>query len=1696
MSIKKLLASFLATAVILSSLSFLGDAIGFTLTASAASESEVISAASEDSDLPFETMPAVEIGNTPNLITNGDFENGSTGWDLSDTGGSAKVTKLTSGSNTTNVLGTRRRWVVSNGVALEKNTYYVLTVDVCTNATSADKTKAYFYIESDANPDGNGTIVAVDNRWDYLDDALNYTWVTKEVVFNSGDNTVAYLSVYEGNTTYWAYFDNFNLQKLGPADSVVLNGEFEFGKRYWEYDEDAFEKSTGESGYGIRIKSSYNSLLSQQIKLTANTKYQISFDYKGTIPSNKAFWAIGSENSMTTHTVIAREKLSSKTSWTNYKAVFNSGSLTNGYLTFQSALGSDCYVDNISITPVASSTATTVSALPNRAIYIGAAYGNYWSRTYTIPLKGYDLMKNSDFTTTSSETVNNATKFLTTSNKGTAAGTIVSGDNASYFGNSSLKFEAGSKTEYVSVPIKLEKNTEYFIGMYIKSESYYAKGGEFTRFSYGIADAETGAYIRLEDVTGAQSHAHKNYTDWNQNSITHDDSWHYESISFNTKDQTDFEILFRGCHATVYIDTLHLWNKAYGDPNGVPTTLKSLSDVTVTNTSPTKLNIVAGGENLVRNWNMEDAIDSYWSDKSKFVSSVYGDTLNIASSDDSFGKSLYYKNNRIYPTDTFYIKWIDVEPNTEYTFSAKYLIKQTGGGKFGVMSGYNSASLGICNHFDGSVLSENLVFPTIFASYYFSEENYKADESWQSVGISFNTKDRNRIGFYVLDGGGEAYIDDIKVFKTSQGTDALPNTVTNGGFEEGSTNGVANGWTFGNAQLATAQKASGKYSAVLKNGGSYFYQYIPVNKNTSYKISYDYKSSIGNDNLIVNGDFEDGLTGWNPEEGKSGYGIYQSDTGNSGNTTHTLRSLNTWIISDAIAVEPNTDYVLTFDARSSAPSASGTKTFLYIESDNVPDGKGKVSDHADKWDMINDAINNTWVTKTVEFNSGNNTVIYIGVDETNTGHSSYFDNFKLIEKNAAPSDPADTYASFSFCATPGSSYINTYVPENTRNNTATEWTTVSNILDSGNNECLCILFYMNGNGAQTSKYFDNIKIEEVTHTSQKLTTTGSYKFFYNANFKFDSYPQNAQGFGAKIWKNGTDEAAATHIDLTLDNLGVGISNISIYGIKNEFNVTPYIIRSSGEKTYCDTFTVSYAEWLLAHKDDPQANRKYIVEKINEILDLNYAATGVRMYSGQTANLPTAPTGTWSATVPYSVTGNSAIGLAPTTPIRGSLVNGKLRVNLDLVDETFVNPNLIVNGDFEDGMTGWNPEEGKTSGATIYTASSGTNLTKTLGSLNRWIVSDAITVEANTDYVLTFDARSTAPNESGTKTLVYIESDNQPDGKGKVSEHEDRWDMINDAINNTWITKEIRFNSGNNTTIYISIDESSTGYWSYFDNICLKKVMSDDSSPITNSTFEDDSDSAEWTFGNNAGTYAGGTSSLNVYPLDKSKTFLWFAYNSSYAYKQIQLKKNTYYTINFDYCEVSGTALPVVVHTSASGNGVENDKIIFKASGRYGTADNWGTASYTFFVSEDTTAWLTVYQSGNYNGDSTVYADSRPKIDNIIISPVSKGALVYKSGNDYDLSDTSNANANIMFGPSDLDAIDISGIGFNNLAKQYTIIPYIYRNGEIIYGNSIKVSYADFLAYALNVGNAKNKSIAYAFCELYEEINGTALCKLN
>ncbi|MBE6749953.1 MAG: hypothetical protein E7560_02165 [Ruminococcaceae bacterium] len=100
-----------------------------------------------------------------------------------------------------------------------------------------------------------------------------------------------------------------------------------------------------------------------------------------------------------------------------------------------------------------------------------------------------------------------------------------------------------------------------------------------------------------------------------------------------------------------------------------------------------------------------------------------------------------------------------------------------------------------------------------------------------------------------------------------------------------------------------------------------------------------------------------------------------------------------------------------------------------------------------------------------------------------------------------------------------------------------------------------------------------------------------------------------------------------------------------------------------------------------------------------------------------------------------------------------------------------------------------------------------------------------------------------------------------------------------------------------------------------------------------------------------------------------------------------------------------------------------------------------------------------------------------------------GALVYKDGN---------LIGEVKYDYNDISAITIGNIAFTNLAKQFTIIPYTFSNTtqSHTFGREIKVSYADFLTYALNNGSEKVKSEAYIICKMYKSAYGIDICKLS
>ncbi|MBE6750759.1 MAG: hypothetical protein E7560_06315, partial [Ruminococcaceae bacterium] len=710
------------------------------------------------------------------FVVNPSFENGLSGWGVKGSPAPVTTTTASEGSKAIVINGIAESVTrVYQYVKVEKNTQYKVNADIISNGIGG------LFFDATSVEEANGDVIAQSKNtiYSYMSaiDILN-EWVNVGGIVASGDNEyiLVVFTLFGAKAGKTIYIDNVTFEKVGTGNSIVYNSEFNDGNRFWSGDEDFFKVDTTadkDGGAALNIKSSFHKVFSQEVKLTEGN-YKLDFDYKGTIPEGKIFWGIGKEETtLSTHKAVITQSVPSASDWTHYSVVFNvATAYKSAYFMLQSTIGCDVLIDNIILEPTEEP--ATIAMEVNRAWVVGPVYENLAEMFLGAPVDGSSMLLNGDLTTTSSEPYNNAMNYIATDNDkdGVSCVKIVSGGtDVSHYSDSAIKLEAGSKEEIISIPLKLEPNKTYCFGFMGKSVDYYAKNGEFTRFTYGIADGSTGNYLTVQNVGSKTDHSWKQYQDYFQFLGINDNKWHWNAYSFKTNDQTDFYLQFRATHATVYLDTLAVWDPVYSSTvvtnSPLSTIEKSVEFIT---DEPNYLGIKDGGVNLVENFNFEDAVDSYWSDSSKFVNYMYGKSLNIVDTGDSVqGEAFYYEPDVLYPHNIYYFKWIDVEPNTEYTFSAKYAITKVGNGGFGLVNGYNAAGIESTWDSNGNVISENQMYPTIIKEYSFGENNYLEDQSWQTVGFTFNSKDLNRVGIFVKDSGGTAYMDDFRLFKTSDG---------------------------------------------------------------------------------------------------------------------------------------------------------------------------------------------------------------------------------------------------------------------------------------------------------------------------------------------------------------------------------------------------------------------------------------------------------------------------------------------------------------------------------------------------------------------------------------------------------------------------------------------------------------------------------------------------------------------------------------------------------------------------------------------------------------------------------------------------------------------------------------------------------------------------------------------------------------
>lgn len=539
-------------------------------------------------------------------------------------------------------------------------------------------------------------------------------------------------------------FDDIYILEI-DADSYVINGACEGIIKPFTGSSDYFWIDSTQHHGGnssIAVGSGEYQKLSQAITLEANTNYEFSFWYKGTVPSYSA-WAVSSDVSLSDGDVFVKGKLENTTEWKQVKAVFNPGETTAAYVVFQNSRNSVFNIDDIRLVKTDKEAEPATEKV--NPYFVGEKSANYYTPGPFIAEPEDNLVKNYSFENELSDDPSDAANL--------AIGdlTIVTEAGNAYSGSKSLKIAAGNATAESSVPVTLKKNTRYLVTVFIKAMGPYEDPQ--SHLTFGIADTDTGNFLRPQDL---QSESARTYIDTRQCVPVRDNEWHLRSFEFFSGDSENLIFKISGNNITAYFDDLYIFESSKGVE--WRSELQQMKKPYVTDDSPALLGIQNEEDNLFENAFMDEPDDAYWKDTNGVV---FGRDLKIIDSEHSIHRySMYYTNSYYdHPTKNYYIKWVDVEPNTEYTFSASYLIESKGEAFIGMISGYK---------LDKEIYAEgeNTLYPSIIKNYDCGPDNFDPYLNWKNVGFSFNTAESNRVGFVVCAGSGSLYVDDLRLFET------------------------------------------------------------------------------------------------------------------------------------------------------------------------------------------------------------------------------------------------------------------------------------------------------------------------------------------------------------------------------------------------------------------------------------------------------------------------------------------------------------------------------------------------------------------------------------------------------------------------------------------------------------------------------------------------------------------------------------------------------------------------------------------------------------------------------------------------------------------------------------------------------------------------------------------------------------------
>lgn len=634
---------------------------------------------------------------------------------------------------------------------------------------------------------------------------------------------------------------------VSAAENLAANGDLELGTASgWEIGNASVDTNVVYSGnYSLKLTatSAYSGAAYKTVLVGKNADVTVSFYYRyATNPgSNKTYHVytyMGSNAGTGTYSnadksfAVPSGCNGTISTWKQISYTFNSGDYANIYLKFcPGGNGSSaCYIDNLVVTATGGTTEKVDPYL--------TSFGTKYNRPSS---SGSNLIKNGGFESTIDAPWNTNT-FL-------GANLSVVADKNAYAGDKSLYFDAGSTTTaaWYTFPVAVEKYTQYTFSAWVKSPRLSANNRATATF--GVANAETGKFLVYEPYNGdGNGNATLSTPQMQLMATSPDGAWHLRSVTFYSGTATKVNVAVYGAQSRLYLDDIALYKSAYGVEY-----ISALRSGTITAVNNTGNKYCEDAASLIPAPHMTGkAAEQHWSDNPAWRNGF----LSFADTGDSHAYALKYTASAK-PLKLAYIDWIDVQPNTSYTLTMDVKRLTSGDGRI-------------------ALLDDNIVNPAEFYTVSFSS----TDKEWKTYSVTFNTGVYSRVGFAIVDGGGSAYIDKTRLFKTDQGIATEPadqdrpvllpiggktsvmelgsqsptDVIRNGGFETGS---AAEYILYQKTAIRAEAAHTGAYGAHLKGDGTWGAMLeqtnIPVQDGKTYRFTYWYKVNASGANITLKG---------------------------------------------------------------------------------------------------------------------------------------------------------------------------------------------------------------------------------------------------------------------------------------------------------------------------------------------------------------------------------------------------------------------------------------------------------------------------------------------------------------------------------------------------------------------------------------------------------------------------------------------------------------------------------------------------------------------------------------------------------------------------------------------------------------------------------------------------------------------------